>query len=150
MKACEYVVFTPAAASFLLYSLSPKRISAIHRAHFQPFSLSAAPNHIAFPAPKKFLLTKTSKAVSQGNSRKAETQGEQRYGGARKRQNGNVARESKKAAVQGKDRMATERKRNEDVRNKQKGGVTRKRQKYGGARKRRQHRGRGAESGETA
>ena len=47
-KACEYGVFTPAAASFtrwagVLYSLSPKRISAVHRAHFQPFSLSASP-----------------------------------------------------------------------------------------------------------
>ena len=81
-------------------------------------------------------MTKTSKAVSQGNSRKAETQGEQRYGGARKRQNGNVARESKKVAVQGKGRMATERKRKGDVRDKQTA--------------RRQHRGRGAESGETA
>ena len=47
-KACEYGVFTPAAASFtrwagVLYSLPPKRISAVHRAHFQPFSLPAAP-----------------------------------------------------------------------------------------------------------
>ena len=47
-KACEYGVFTPAAASFtrcagVLHSLSPKRISAVHRAHFQPFSLSASP-----------------------------------------------------------------------------------------------------------
>ena len=47
-KACEYGVFTPAAASFprwagVLYSLSPKRISAVRRAHFQPFSLPASP-----------------------------------------------------------------------------------------------------------
>lgn len=47
-KACEYGVFTPAAASFtrwagVLYSLPPKRISAVHRAHFQPFSLPASP-----------------------------------------------------------------------------------------------------------
>lgn len=47
-KACEYGVFTPAAASFtrwagVLYSLPPKRILAVHRAHFQPFSLSASP-----------------------------------------------------------------------------------------------------------
>lgn len=47
-KACEYGVFTPAAASFtrwagVLYSLPPKRILAVHRAHFQPFSLPASP-----------------------------------------------------------------------------------------------------------
>ena len=47
-KACEYGVFTPAAASFprwagVLYSLPPKRISAVHWAHFQPFSLPASP-----------------------------------------------------------------------------------------------------------
>ena len=47
-KACEYGVFTPAAASFprwagVLYSLPPKRILAVHWAHFQPFSLPASP-----------------------------------------------------------------------------------------------------------
>ena len=47
-KACEYGVFTPAAASFtrwagVLYSLPPTRILAVHRAHFQPFSLPASP-----------------------------------------------------------------------------------------------------------
>ena len=47
-KRVNVEVFTPAAASFtrwagVLYSLPPKRILAVHRAHFQPFSLPASP-----------------------------------------------------------------------------------------------------------